>query len=144
MAGVCPACQAWKTTSARAPAVKPVAQEKAPSALTEQALGPGSRVGGAEQKAKRAISCALGRALHGGRDGEAVMGKRKLQARMCLPLFFVVATARREIKSEHCHATVQGLDGAAWRRPQLDVVVQLSVPSAGTLATMMDAKPVCT
>jgi hypothetical protein len=52
MAYVCPACQAWKTMSARAPAVKPVAQGKAPSALTVQGQGPGSRVAGAEQGGK--------------------------------------------------------------------------------------------
>jgi hypothetical protein len=65
MAGVCPACQARKTTSARASAVESFAQGKAPSALTVQGQGPGSRVAGAELGDK-SMSCALGRALHGG------------------------------------------------------------------------------
>jgi hypothetical protein len=70
MASACPACQAWKTTSTRAPAVKPVAQEKAPSASPCKAKGlaAGSQ---ARSKAKISIPCASGRALHGGvRSGD--------------------------------------------------------------------------
>jgi hypothetical protein len=110
MAGVCPACQARKTTSARASAVESFAQGKAPSALTVQGQGPGSRVAGAELGDK-SMSCALGRALHGGL--RSVMTEARKYA---LPaLFFqppVVAAARHEILSEHCHVTVQDLDGA--------------------------------
>jgi hypothetical protein len=119
MAGVCPACQARKTTSARASAVEPFAQGKAPSALTVQGQGPGSRVAGAEQGDK-SMPCALGRALHGGVRSGDDMSKYALPAL----LFSAHVTAGRprlaatsgrhrpSRLSEHCHVTVQGLDGA--------------------------------
>jgi hypothetical protein len=67
MAGVCPACQARKTTSARASAVEPFAQGKAPGAVTVQGQGPGSRVAGAEQGDKIHALC-IGASFAWGRE----------------------------------------------------------------------------
>jgi hypothetical protein len=80
----------------------------------------------ARSKATKSIPCALGRALHGGmRSGDD-------GSKYALPALFlcstsqpavptrqppVVATARHEKRSEHCHVTVQGLDGAGSAPP---------------------------